>query len=76
MDKKVALIKLIKLCDLLTNEAKIHLIEKIGIFTNEEINQLGKLLAAEIRFGKNHKNLIIKEILLTLKELEEKLITR
>lgn len=73
MDKKVALIKLIEQCDLLTNEAKINLIEKVGIFTNEEIGQLGKLLATEIRFGKSHKNLIIKEVLHILKELEEKL---
>lgn len=73
MDKKIALIKLIKQCDLLTNEAKISLIEKVSIFTNEEIVQLGKLLAMEIRFGKSHKYLIIKEVLHILKELEEKL---
>lgn len=73
MDKKVALIKLIKQCDLLTNEAKIKLIEKVNIFTDEEIGQLGKLIATEIRFGKNHKNLLIKEVLHILEELEKKL---
>lgn len=73
MDKKVALIKLIKRCDLLTNEARIRLIEKVNIFTDEEIGQLGKLLATEIRFGKNHKNFIIKEVLHILEELEKNL---
>jgi len=75
MDKKITLIRLIRKCDLLTNEAKIRLIEKISIFTNEEIHQLKKLLSAEIIFGKTHKNLIIKEILFILKKLEENIIT-
>lgn len=76
VNKKVTLIKLIKRCDLLTNEAKIRLIEKVSIFTNEEIRQLEKLLAAEIRFGKSHKNLILEEIILILKKLEENIINR
>jgi hypothetical protein len=75
IDKKISLIKLIKQCDLLTSEAKIRLIEKIYIFTNEEISQLTNLFSAEIDYGKSHKNLIIKEVLFILKELEENLIT-
>ena len=73
MDKKIALIKIIRNSDLLTNQAKVRLIEKTGIFTNEEIGQLGKLLAAETRFGQSRNNSLIKEILLLLKKLEEKL---
>ena len=75
MDKKTTLIKLIKRCDLLINEAKIRLIEKVAIFTDTEISQMGKLLASEIDFSKKNKNLIIMELLSLLKELEKNIIT-
>ena len=72
---KAVLIKLIRNCDLLINEAKIRLINKINIFTEEEIDQLGKFLAAEIRYSKEHRNFIIKKTINILKEIEEKIIT-
>lgn len=76
MDKKVALVRLIEKCDLLTNEAKIRLIDKINYLKSEEIQELGRLLAAEIRYGRSHKNQLIKEALLLLKQLEEESLNR
>ena len=74
MDKKTALIKLIKNSDLLTNEAKIRLIERVEFLTDEEVDTLGTILAAQIQYSQSRRYSIVKEILLLLKKLEDKII--
>ena len=74
MDKKIILLKNIKLSQLLPYEVKIALLEKLPKMEEKEIKVINYFLSWEIQESKKNNNRIKRHVLLLIKELEDKLL--
>ncbi len=55
MNKKVALVTLIEASVLLTDDDKLTLIDRVPALTDQQVDVIGKYLAAERQFVLGHK---------------------
>ncbi len=68
MDKKLLLLETIKKSQLLPDEAKISLLEKLTGFSDEEVTQINNFLNWEMNISKN-KDMVLRNILLLTRNL-------
>ena len=74
MDKKIILLKNIRLSQLFPYEVKIALLEKLPKMEEKEIEVINYFLSWEIQESEKNNNRIKRHVLLLIKELEDKLL--
>lgn len=73
MNKKIALVKLIRNSFIVPNEAKLELVGKIERMSDQDVEELGEFLAVEHDFVVSHEDAIradVGEIMKTLEHWE------
>lgn len=71
MNKKIALVKLIRNSFIVPNENKLELLEKIEMMSEEDVEELGQFLAAEHNFIVQNETAIradVEDVMETMKD--------